>query len=1333
MPALPAVPPFQKAVETEPAVHEDAPPRQFRCMHYRPPEIQHVDFAAEYPWRIHSHGHSPCLWDACANGSFVAESCLLTTTTAGGACDECARLQYNTGLKSVIATMLQDERKRRELDKTQTMSGRPDYRCSLTVMGDRRTAMKSARDATSFKILNAQRKLATMAKALSVHKRLTMLLQQNDVPKLRQTIGAALGHGASMGVLLEKLAETIEGTYKARGNFSETQYDAVTLVVRLGGPKLLYALARPLGLPSLSDWRRHRQHLVRLCAGAGLDDLQETTMHNLVEVFGDPRLLDFIPPKEKTMWCWMIDELAINPLAGYHRDTKRVLGFCFDHSSGVSFSATSHDNIQRLRMLMDSGAIHCCGDGQRQAKEALVLSIAPFGNTEYYARAAVILPTCKAGDYRQQLRIMHTVEKLWDEHYSTHYGRLGHGYSDGDATRRVAFEVDMSMSMGEFIETAGTRTAEGEFMTAVNNNLKRLKLLDRKVTKTGKSRGFDMKHIFKRWRKMARSARRGTEAGTTGKVVKSQIKAVLVATGTDVDEAEHLLTPDDDQSVPEAVKLMRAIRALIGKCLPGEKAGLQHVLTDLQLWAEAMDGMLDIALDLKKNLNVIMRGASKVAHMVFKIYFDHGTKAMPGQLYHDLQRSINDLFQSVARRQSDPTAEPRSLYTFQLGTDRQEVQFAGVRTENHDRSMTPTRLPESLSHELQIRRVFSTNPAFRERGSRRLGHSDDHVNVRSTEGDRDVDAVDLLAEWVLGRADAVAALVVHPAYSNVSEGTFTALAEAGHTMMHPHKKRVGVKLPAVEGSARAAAEEEEDEEEEEEEEEEELNDGPAMLVPTPFESEAEAVFESMIPDPNETPSDLDAGTHRVDVDGESVNTAMVVRQVLGRGSPMSNDRLRRVRGMGKAPKKKPSGLSAIEEGGEEGGDEDPDFPEYDSMMMLGDPVAIIVQCRSSDSLAFATVETILIDGSLESSVSLVGLQKTTTKVTVRLATVILKSPFYVITGVEAGQDSVVTVSGNNVSPLSYTKVDKAGLYFACDVVDELVLKPVRVSGAAIKFSRSASMEPLYAGLVIEGSTGVGVCAAPKMLRCLRGDCGTLFRTFGDFRTHNGGHYLNGDFGTAPSEICGYCGVALEGDRCRVVLKADNRGIAKIGGCSCPCFDSKHSYKSSLSSTTKTPCTNVPVLCQEDPCKGLSTVFFRYNIAPHFRSAHDDLDVTEVISKAMAKLTTAGPTVDISGELSLIHQRHMQARAVVLAIHNERSLVVAKFKSQKVRSAAAVALPTTTAARAAAAAAERDPIFSASNLGAGSGFFAAATPVPQGEVEGCVDTPMEGGGDGEAQV
>ena len=67
--------------------------------------------------------------------------------------------------------MLQDELNRRELETTQTMSGRHVYLCSVTVMGDRRKALKSARDTTPLKFLNALRKIARMSKALSVHKR----------------------------------------------------------------------------------------------------------------------------------------------------------------------------------------------------------------------------------------------------------------------------------------------------------------------------------------------------------------------------------------------------------------------------------------------------------------------------------------------------------------------------------------------------------------------------------------------------------------------------------------------------------------------------------------------------------------------------------------------------------------------------------------------------------------------------------------------------------------------------------------------------------------------------------------------------------------------------------------------------------------------------------------------------------------------------------------------------------------------------------------------------------------------------------------------------------
>jgi len=128
MPAFPAVPSFLKAAEIL-AVHEAA----FRCMHYRPLEIQHMDFPVHYPWAIHSG--EPLPWDAIVDGSFSARNkCSLTTTTPGGACGECADLQHNAVLKGITATMRQNESKRRESEKPPTMIGRPDHLCSLTVM-----------------------------------------------------------------------------------------------------------------------------------------------------------------------------------------------------------------------------------------------------------------------------------------------------------------------------------------------------------------------------------------------------------------------------------------------------------------------------------------------------------------------------------------------------------------------------------------------------------------------------------------------------------------------------------------------------------------------------------------------------------------------------------------------------------------------------------------------------------------------------------------------------------------------------------------------------------------------------------------------------------------------------------------------------------------------------------------------------------------------------------------------------------------------------------------------------------------------------------------------
>jgi len=101
---------------------------------------------------------------------------------------------------------------------------------------------------------------------------------------------------------------------------------------------------------------------------------------------------------------------------------------------------------------------------------------------------------------------------------------------------------------------------------------------------------------------------------------------------------------------------------------------------------------------------------------------------------------------------------------------------------------------------------------------------------------------------------------------------------------------------------------------------------------------------------------------------------------------------------------------------------------------------------------------------------------------------------------------------------------------------------------------------------IEGSTGVDGFAATEK---------TTFSSFGDFRTHNGGHYINSNFDTASfvSDLRMLRrkarGLPLQGRvQVTVTVKSDKDVNSNISLGSCPCFDSNHNYKSSLSSLTQ---------------------------------------------------------------------------------------------------------------------------------------------------------------------
>ncbi|CAM9909813.1 unnamed protein product, partial [Sphacelaria rigidula] len=103
---------------------------------------------------------------------------------------------------------------------------------------------------------NLMKKVMRIAKNLDTMKRFVLFLSKNDVPGLRRHMAQMLKEGYSPLKMLAKLQEAVEGLYSVRG-YGTDEVDLAILVLRLGGPALLFTLHQTSGLPGISTVRRH--------------------------------------------------------------------------------------------------------------------------------------------------------------------------------------------------------------------------------------------------------------------------------------------------------------------------------------------------------------------------------------------------------------------------------------------------------------------------------------------------------------------------------------------------------------------------------------------------------------------------------------------------------------------------------------------------------------------------------------------------------------------------------------------------------------------------------------------------------------------------------------------------------------------------------------------------------------------------------------------------------------------------------------------------------------------------------------------------------------------
>ena len=103
--------------------------------------------------------------------------------------------------------------------------------------------------------MNLGRKAASVMRKLSDYNRFLGLVSSSDIPGLRRLAAQAIRGGAGISAIVRKVEAALERTYSAKG-FSGTDFDIALLCLRLGGRRLLYAISRHFGLPSLRSTLR---------------------------------------------------------------------------------------------------------------------------------------------------------------------------------------------------------------------------------------------------------------------------------------------------------------------------------------------------------------------------------------------------------------------------------------------------------------------------------------------------------------------------------------------------------------------------------------------------------------------------------------------------------------------------------------------------------------------------------------------------------------------------------------------------------------------------------------------------------------------------------------------------------------------------------------------------------------------------------------------------------------------------------------------------------------------------------------------------------------------
>ncbi|KAG1731439.1 hypothetical protein EDD22DRAFT_982574 [Suillus occidentalis] len=448
-----------------------------------------------------------------------------------------------------------------------------------------------------------------------------MVVSENNIPRLQQIITVALRHGTSIRQIVNKLEDALE--------------DIATLIYRLGGRQLLFALNQKLSLPSLRTLRTHASFTtITPTIGPIRDEHIHANIHTIV-------LATQSPTSPKRGVSLMIDEIALEEMAIHFSKYNQ-------HSHLVDPVLHTYESAVNIAQKIHAGQVHL-------GKELTVIGASFFGEDDIYPLLAA--PTCKAEDATDMEQLLARVINCWSiASAGASAGPIWSFTMDGDATRCAAgHKLFLKNALAPELPLYGTLI-----------NMLGLNLFtgDGKVTLD-----FDYKHILKRICTLIRSP--SGIVLNNGCIINSMMLACYLVWLPAYDEAAvmKLLHPDDPQDVPCAVELILAIIHNLFSMDIDTHADLKSITLLSVLIESFLTPFINTMLSLFDQIQYL----SRYSHIAFTFFHAHQRSFMSYQLYYDTQTAVKNIIFCCKKQQIlDPNAP---FYCYDLDSSTPSIQY----------------------------------------------------------------------------------------------------------------------------------------------------------------------------------------------------------------------------------------------------------------------------------------------------------------------------------------------------------------------------------------------------------------------------------------------------------------------------------------------------------------------------------------------------------------------------------------------------------------------------------------------------------------------------------